>query len=454
MSEYIEALRRDYPAIDDMLEQYGDSSLAEYLGRIGHRELPEILPSEDLLEAVESHLTPFFGRETASRAAAVLGRQRCLSTANHHHFSFDYSTVQDTLLYEQWLRKRGETEGIVPIFAAANVHLQNSAFPRGILIYDCGLPEKKLKLPLFPHKMKHTCVAGIGGVDSSMVQAARTRLRQVKENGTIGLAMYHAISEFYETIVMSDAAQGCGSYRAQTTVVNEQLSRRYFTDRSPRYLWMPMEDITSELLQKDLRQEEGLLNRLLFHPPLRACLMGQLDGVSGCWTGSSAGTHFFWGLDGRGVLFAMHLETAQGETLLTGTDSAGGAVTVPFAAGPVCEHLRRRTLLPSLFLIFLELYFLRDYTVFGGYYQPTYLKKMQTGLVQALGELGLFRREAEILREKVSHLTLGPTYLLRDRGDGPYRVSTAELLEEPISTAELEEALEMSVLDSYEMLIP
>ncbi len=454
MNENIAALRRAYPAIDRLLEQYGDCSLADYLGQIGHRKLPEILPSEDLLDAVRDYLRPVFGLETAERAAAVLRRQRCLSTANHHHLSFDYRCVQDTLLYEQWLRKSGEREGIVPVFAVSNVNLKNTVYPRGIVLYDCACPEKRLRLPLFPLCRKHACVAGIERVDPSLVHAAQERLWKEKTLGSISPAMYRAVSEFYGDILLSDAAQLCSSYRVQTTVVNEQLSRRYFTDRSPRYLWMPMEDIVSELLQKDLRQEEGLLNRLLFHPPLRDCLMGQLDGVSGCWTGVSAGTHFFWGLDSHGVLFAMHLETVQRKTLLVGTDSDGGTVTVPFTPEAICEKFKRRALLPSMFLDFLELYFLRDFTVFGGYYQPTYLQKMQAGMIRALETLDMFPGEAEIIGQKTSHITLGPTFLLRDRGDGPYFVSTAELLEEPISTAELEEALEMSVLDSYEMLIP
>lgn len=454
MNAYIADLRRNFPAIDEVLRQYGDGSIADYLGQLRHRQLPEILPSDDLLDVVRAYLSPVFGEETAAHAVALLGRRRCLSTANHHHLSFDYSTVQDTLLYEQWLRKNGEQGGIVPIFAVSNVNLKNVVYPRGIVLYDCSLPEKRLRLPLFPLKMKHTCVAGIGGVTPSMVQAAQERLLKEKKDGTIGPAMFRAVSDFYENILLSDAAQSCGSYREQTTVVNALLSQRYFTDRSPRYLWMDFETIASELLQKDLRQENSIPHRILFHPALRQRLMVHLNGVSGCWTGTSAGTHFFWGLDCHGVLFAMHLQTIKGETLLTGTDSAGCAVTIPFAADPVCAHLKQRTLLPSMFLDFLETYFLRNYTVFGGYYQPTYLKKMQAGLVSAFEELGVFRQEAEIIRQKVSYSTMGPTYLIRDHGDGPYRVSTAELLEQPISTPELEQHLKMSLMDSYAMLIP
>lgn len=454
MNEYIANLRRDFPAIDELLRQYGDGSIADYLQAIGHRDLPEILPSDDLLDVIRAYLEPLFGAKAAACAADILKRQRCLSTANHHHLAFDYSTVQDTLLYEQWLRIRGDTDGIVPIFAVSNVNLKNVVYPRGIVLYDCLLPEKRLRLPLFPLKMKHTCAAAINKVTPPMVQAAQDRLCKEQKSGTIRPAMFHAISDFYENILLSDAAQSCVSYREQTSVVNELLSQRYFTDRSPRYLWMDFETISSELLQKDLQQEDSLPNRILFDPALREHLMVQLDGVAGCWTGTSAGTHFFWGLDAHAVLFAMHLETVQGETLLTGTDSAGCVITVPFAPGPVCEQLKQRRLLPSMFLDFLETYFLRNYTVFGGYYQPTYLKRMQAGLVNALSTLGIFRKEAEIIRQKVSYSTMGPTYLLRDLGDGVFRVSTAELLEQPISTPELQEALNMSLTDSYAMLIP
>lgn len=454
MNEYIAALRRDYPAIDEQLLRYGDGSIGDYLGKIGHHPLPEILPSNELLAAVETVLRPCFGAETAAQAAAVLERQRCLSTANHHHFAFDYSTVQDTLLYEQWLRKNGEIRGIVPIFAVSNVNLKNVVYPRGIVLYDCALPEKRLRLPLFPLQRKHACVAGLEPVNPAMVRLAEQRLWKERAHGTIRQEMFQAISSFYEEILLSDAAQGCGSYREQTMVVNERLSQRYFTDRSPRYLWMPLEDIASELLARDLRRESSIPAQILFHRRLRECLLAKLDGVSGCWTGTTAGTQFFWGLDCHGVLFSMHLEEAGGEAVLAGTDSCGCGVRIPLVAEAVLEALQRRTLLPSMFLDFLETYFLRDFTVFGGYYQPTYLKRMQAGLVDAFQALGIFRREAEILAEKRSHATLGPTYLIRDRGAGAYRVSTAELLQAPISTAELEEALNMSLTDSYAMLIP
>ena len=99
--------------------------------------------------------------------------------------------------------------------------------------------------------MKHCCTGGIGKISPAMIRRAQEQLLKLKRNGTIRPSMFHAVSDFCENILLSDSAQNCGSCRDQATTVNALVSRRYFADRSPRYLWMPMEDIVSELLQKD-----------------------------------------------------------------------------------------------------------------------------------------------------------------------------------------------------------
>lgn len=106
----------------------------------------------------------------------------------------------------------------------------------------------------------------------------------------------------------------------------------------------------------------------------------------------------------------------------------------------------------GLFLCFLEIHFLRDFTVLGGYYQPTYLGKMRDGIVQTFRALQIFEREASIIEEKVNYMTLGLTYLLRNHGTRAYPVSTAELLEQPISSSAIEENLNKSVAESLETL--
>ena len=452
MNEHIAELSRKYPAAAELLARHGDKTLRAYLGQLRHRPSPDILPSEDLLAAVQDYFTPFFGAKTARDCAEVLRRSRCMTTANHHHPAFEYMTVQDTILCDQWLRLQGETGEVVPVVACANLSLTSTLYPRGMVVYDCTLPEGRLRLPLYSWKLRRPCVAAIGGIVPEMVDNVLKRLPQEVRQGSITARMGDTLERFCREVLLSEEVQRYDTLREQTTVINDMISQRYFTDRRPRYIWMPMETITARLLARDLRREGGILHQMLFREGLRTALLRELDGVAGCWEGNTGGTHFFWGLDSRGIRFPLRLWEEAGKTVLAGCSSLGEDVRVPFTPRALAEGMREQTLLPGMFLCFLEMHFLRDFTVFGGYYQPTYLAQMRRGMVQAMRELGGFDEEAAVIEAKRSDMTLGLIYLLRSHGAGLFPVSTAELMERPVSTAEIEERLEMPVSEALAML--
>ena len=452
MNEHIAELSRKYPAAAELLARHGDKTLRAYLGQLRHRPSPDILPSGDLLAAVEDYFTSFFGAETARECAEVLRRSRCMTTANHHHPAFEFMTVQDTILCDQWLRLQGETGEVVPVVACANLSLTSTLYPRGMVVYDCTLPEGRLRLPLYSWKLRRPCVAAIGGIVPEMVDNVLKRLPQEVRQGSITARMGDTLERFCREVLLSEEVQRYDTLREQTTVINDMISQRYFTDRRPRYIWMPMETITARLLARDLRREGGILHQMLFREGLRTALLRELDGVAGCWTGDTGGTHFFWGLDSRNILFPLRLREEAGETVLAGQNSLGEDVTVSFTPQALTKGLLAQTLLPGIFLCFLEIHFLRDFTVFGGYYQPTYLAQMRRGMVQAMRELGGFDEEAAVIETKRSDMTLGLIYLLRSHGAGLFPVSTAELMERPVSMAEIEERLEMPVSEALAML--
>ena len=452
MNEHIAELSRKYPAAAELLARHGDKTLRAYLGQLRHRPSPDILPSEDLLAAIQDYFTPFFGAKTAKECAAILRRSRCMTTANHHHPAFEYMTVQDTILCDQWLRLQGEQGAVVPVMACANLNLTSTLYPRGMVVYDCTLPEGRLRLPLYSWKLKRPCVAAIGGITPEMVDNVLKRLPQETRQGSIMPEMAAALERCCREVLLSEQVQRYDTLRQQTTAINAMLSQRYFTDRCPQYLWMPMETITARLLARDLRREGGILHQMLFREGLRTALLRELDGVAGCWEGNTGGTHFFWGLDSRGIRFPLRLWEEAGKTVLAGCSSLGEDVRVPFTPRALAEGMLAQTLLPGIFLCFLEIHFLRDFTVFGGYYQPTYLAQMRRGMVQAMRELGGFDEEAAVIEAKRSDMTLGLIYLLRSHGAGLFPVSTAELMERPVSTAEIEERLEMPVSEALAML--
>lgn len=449
---HVDELCRKYPAIDRFLKEYGNIPIARYLSTLHHERTAGILPPDDLTEEVKKYLTPCFGKEIAEKTALLIDRVGCFSTAGHFHMPFDASVVQENILCDHWLRANGENDGLVPFLAASNMSLTNSLYPRGLQIYDCRRSVGKLRIPLFPLGRSHACIAGLEALGPQHAERALARLVKERTNGNIDTSMQKAASSFIEEVLLSEEVQNCGTFREQVVRINARISSRYFTDRKPLYIWMDLETIALGLFIKDIENDDGMLYNLLFSKKIRNLLMHNLEGTSGCWTGYKSGTHFFWGLDEGGVLFPMHLVEMGGQVFLSGKTSREEIREVPFTRKNICKSLTARQLLPSLFIIFLEVFFLRDYTVLGGYFQPSYLSRMRQGIVQTLEELGIFKSEAEILGRKESRISLGPIYMSRTDGERTYPVSSAELFEQPVSTGEVDSLLDMTLADAYEML--
>ena len=448
MSEHLVALCKKYPAVRALLQEYGELPLRVYLEQAVHKSLTSILPAEELLEEVRRTVEPVFGKDLAEETAVLIKRQRCISTANHHHMAFDWRIVQSSLLYEQWLRIHGEQRGVVPIFATANVSLKSTVYSRGVIVYDCNLPEKMLRIPVFPRWK--SCVMGLEGISRQRIEGFRKWLLKEKRAGTISDGMFDTLSIFCEEVLENKGVLQYGVFRQQTMVINDLLSQRYYAGRKARHIWMDMETIAVGLLLKDIQRENAIPYQILFHQELRKRILEKLDGVSGCWTTPSGGTHFFWGLDERAVRFPLRLQEDSGRWVLAGKNSAGETVRFPLEADTLKQSLKAGKLFPSLFIVFLELYFLRDYTVMGGHFQPTYLRAMRKGMVEAFEELCIFSAETEILRQKESLTILGMAYLMRNRGNSRYFVSTAEMWNEPLTQEEMRNGLEISLSETYE----
>ena len=447
MNEHVLSLSQKYPAIRELVEKEGRTTLRDYLKKIGNFSLPSIMPSGNLLEEVSSYFLPFFGKERADEASRIIANNRCLSTSNHHHFSFEFMTVQETILYDAWLRIKQSKSTVVPFFAASNLNLTNTVYPRGMLIYDCLLPQLCFRLPLYHWKLKRQCIASLYGVNQQMINRAKERIEKEVLLKTISKGMGDTLLSICDEIFLSDDVLKYDKLKDQTTVVNALLSQKYFLDREPMYLWMPLETIASRLFLRDIQYKNGILYNILFNKDLRDLLIKNLNGVSGCWTDFSGGTHFFWALDSSEILFALHLEERNSELVLRGENSLKEEVVIPFKRETLEEKIDEGILLPGLFLCFFEIYFLRDFSVFGGYYQPTYLKKMSDGIVKSLRELGIFGKEASIIEKKSNYLSLGLTYLLRGNSERIYPVSTAELLEQPIRTQLVDEKLNITTVE-------
>lgn len=179
----------------------------------------------------------------------------------------------------------------MPILATANVTLKSTVYSRGVIVYDCNLPEKMLRIPVFPRWK--SCLIGLEGISRQRIEGFRKQLLKEKAADSISAGMFDTLSIFCEKVLENKQVLQYSGFRQPTMVINDLLSQRYHFGRKARHIWMDMETIAVGLLLKDIQRENAIPYQILFCQKLRERILEKLDDVSGCWTTPNGGTHFF-----------------------------------------------------------------------------------------------------------------------------------------------------------------
>lgn len=418
------------PVVKRTLDNYGKASLADYLHQTLLISKNPLQSRNDLLEVVYRYAAPLLGEKVAEKASQELDAFPIALTANHHGVDFLAQSVQGSLIFSlrQICGKQSET---VPIFACGNIALNNSTYPRGLLLYtadrqasDIKLP---IRLPIFSDRHKRKSVSTMDAFDSEMLAKAQRRLSMYVQNeqltSTLAATAAAILSEDYQdkTVI------GLKNYSQQAVVLNNRIWKRCFREpeRVPELVYLELEKITSLLLQIDLRDEDSLIWQVMFNPILRGKVLSRLDGAKTCWDRSklskrmclkignkchlpgASGTIFFWAIDDAGCRVPLLLiDDSYRMAVLQGRDEQGKLWTIPFTPRNVLDGLRAGRLLPSLFTCYSTIGFARGISCCGGYFQAEYLPVMQHGLVSALHELGDCKQVVEHISQVPSDIYL------------------------------------------------
>ena len=436
---FMKQILEEAPLLEQCLKESGTLSLREYCCQLAEKAsdvTAEIEPSEDVKEAVCDYLLPLVGKELAEKTARQVLEQKLLLTANHHEAEFCVQALQGNMLYAYILEKMGYEEGIVPVFSNTTVNMSNENFPRGMLVYRTHTQMERL--PVFPFRERNSLVAEAAGYTQEMVYQTQKTVKRLVVNGTLEQLTGQAIQGILEGIYLDKSVLENERYAIQAFHINRKLGRYIYADRKKEFLYIELEEITKRLLYKDLKKTESLTQKILFSKTYRESLTQQLNGKTGCWDRErNKGTWMFWGVDVKKRRFSLFLEEKGDKEILVGSDMEGNSYSYEYSKENILELLKKRKLLPGLFLSFFELYFLRSYTMAGGCFQSLYLKDMCEGICGMLESVGGYEEKIEILRQKKCHYLSGPMFLLGYQKllDGDYK----EELAYPLGTVELME---------------
>ncbi|MBF0100569.1 MAG: hypothetical protein HQK77_06635 [Desulfobacterales bacterium] len=409
--ELSKRIRLDNMGLDPILQTLGHLSLSEYLSTFHINHSSPIQSSQDLIQLASQYTQHLLGDDLAQSLSFTLGAYPVLLTANHHGVDYAPLCLHGSLLYSLGLKYQQDQKCptsntkrcVIPVFAYGSVPLNNSTYPRGILLSRKIRSGRSVKINIFPSRLNRTMVSVTNSFTESLIFNTIREIDQLLHKRTISTPEHDTILQVLtEEYLRKDVLQQT-SYSDQSVLLNNRLWKKMFADSishtMPQMVYLEMEKLVSYVLELDMNNPNALVYRVFFDKTLRNSIFHELDGYYGCWdlkslmavqsgqsdnTTSNSGTMFFWGVDSCGRRIHLRLIEKYKQTFLTGMDDSGQIHEYSFTPKGIVYAIKRKLLIPSLLTTFIVVSFARGFKCFGGPWQVTYLPRMQYGFVNAL----------------------------------------------------------------------
>lgn len=308
-----------------------------------------------------------------------LSRCPILSTADHFALLNYKLLYNSNLLYSHLVRFLGFPYMVVP--ATGSIPLVNNTYPRGFYFNQQKLnffPERKSRVPVF---LFDSQLSLDGGND------LKNLVLNIDQVGLTGEQIGFLDYLFFEALDTRDIVTRYHTFSGQITNLNFRLWPYYFhrdiRPSIPGLVYLQVNPMIQEILVDELRDPGSLVSWILFDRAARKIFLRHFNGIYGAWDDNheSKGSHFFWGIPGKGKMIPLRLDERQ--NLL-----CGNGMALPMEPGVLVDALENKQISASLFMDFLVITFMEGYTVLGGFNQLEYLPLMQAAHLKCLEELG------------------------------------------------------------------
>ncbi len=422
-----------------------DITIAEHLSGLAdivnaNKRFAPLKDSSDVSELVKAHVSSLFGDEAANDAAEAL-KLNVLNTADHHGGLYSAQAFQGDLLFGELLKRMGYKGRYTPLFSLSIVELTNSTYGRGIVSYDSA--DKRVLLPIQLSKDLNRMVAATKGFDRELIDHAKSLLFKTKE-WDFTEDQVRDLKELIERFYEASDIIGRERYADQITLLGERLSREYFADDdSRRLLYIEMEEITSKLLIKELKDKESIVWHIFFDTKLRKALNEAVTEE-----GQSLAAILLRGVDEKGRRINIRFNE---DGSITGYGNAGKTTEYPTDADSLIGLIEKRELLPVMLLDAVILFFERGITLFGGYFQSLYLNDWRDLLVKAFEASGLKKFADHISGYDGSGYISGPVYMLYPTEGGLTPAGPMELIKRHLNGDSFEQRMNLKMRDAHRM---
>jgi hypothetical protein len=386
------AVFEERPVLKNIYQEFGAQSVFDY---VNQWKIPQVSVHPLFLEVLGGRISSLYGVNVASAAINQLSRSLLVSTVDHHGILNHPFFINSNLLCS--LHKGLD---FVICLSTAGVSMNNNSSWSGCLLYHIPDTQTLQRLPVVAHSRSMQTVFAAPAITSSDREVFFKRLAQSTlpsdKKDIVHKTMRNILSDsLLEQVNFSDQASSI-SYHLWQHVV----------PAAPKVLYVSLEDIVGDILQRLLREKEELFSLLLCTEEGHRRIDQYFHGKGGGFTNIHKGSFLFWGVGEKGKRVHLKLE---------GGHAVGEGFSLRLDSQDICQALHERRIYPTSLLCFLVLLNF-DVTCLGGFNQTTWLTEIKQKFTELLSNLSFAAQAKKIQGIPTSHFAETPLAFLYKYG--------------------------------------
>ena len=394
-SQLREAVLAKKPILKEILVRHGAKKLYDYARDYIDVNLnpPIQKRQDDFLAVIRKEVVRTLGDEVADSVIRQLSKHYFVSTADHlgpltHAFFINSNLLMNAPYAESGSR---ELENVI-VLACANVSLNNSSFPRGIVLHSLGKDGKTHYNGLsFSSAQYRLCpVYGFKAYNEADLKRMQDTIKLKVKEGEMSQPVATQLGDLIKDTYGNPEVLKCTTYADQVTKTNYDLWKKLMKSGGntvkSNLVYLGIEKLVTDLILAYHLDQDTTVNHFLFDPNCYPMIHHYFQGITGTYSLLEQwGTYMFWALP-KGSKYREQLWKV-GNNLQT----KDGSYSLPLTPEGVRKALESGQLIPSTMLIYTVLSFYYGLKCLGGFSQVNYLTYMKNAYIKMQVDRGMYK---------------------------------------------------------------
>ena len=249
------------PTLKSIIDQYGQSSVADYIDQHLIQPQPGSKRAEELLESLRAIARTRLPVAVVDTLINQLQNNFVVSTVDHHGPLSHPFFLNADFLMGAWVQKHVSGPSVIPVLSTASISLNNSSFPRGFLLHTKASDYDRLAI--LPSQSSMQPVYSLGAYTQERV----SRLLQQVDNLDLSPAKKEVLHKMLREITAVDTTDV--RYAEQVTRINYRLwvlLQGLWQTKWPDLVTIEQETVVADVLCKHHLGHDTLISEVLCNP--------------------------------------------------------------------------------------------------------------------------------------------------------------------------------------------